>query len=76
MTRRAILLLFSLLAGCSASKKVVLLDMGQGKPIVHVPRRDVESVALSEEEFKEAVAQHALSVPAVDHPLEYARQRF
>ncbi|MFL5354201.1 hypothetical protein [Archangium sp.] len=77
MTRSAVLLLFVLLSGCSASTKVVVrLDTGQGEPIVHTPRRDVEPVSVSEKEFKKAVAQHALSVPPVERPLEHARQVF
>jgi hypothetical protein len=41
-----------------------------------VPRKDVEPVELSDEEFRQAVAQHAPSVPAVERPLEYAGQLF
>ena len=52
----AVLLLFAFLAGCSTPTKVVRLDTGQGEPLVHVPRRDVEPVEVSEEEFKQAVA--------------------
>jgi hypothetical protein len=52
------------------------LDTGQGEPIIHTPRRDVEPVAVSEKEFKKAVAQHAPSVPSVERPLEHARQLF
>jgi hypothetical protein len=74
MCRWAVLLLFVFLASCSAPTKVVRLDTGLGAPRVHVPRRDVEPVEVSEEAFKEAVAKHAPWVPAVDRPLEYARQ--
>jgi len=77
MPRSAVLLLCVFLAGCSASTRaVVRLDTGQGKPFVHTPRRDVEPVAVSEKEFKKAVAQHAASVPPVERPLEHARQVF
>jgi hypothetical protein len=77
MTRWAVLLLFVLLSGCSASTRgVVRLDTGQGEPIVHSPRRDVEPVAVSEEEFRKAVAQQASSVPPAERPLEHARQLF
>ncbi|MFL5344309.1 MAG: hypothetical protein ACJ8AT_05925 [Hyalangium sp.] len=75
MPRWAVLLLFSFLAGCTPTK-VVRLDTGRGEPSIHVPRRDVEPVAVSEKEFKEAVAQHAPSVPAVERPLEYAGRLF
>jgi hypothetical protein len=76
MARWVGLLLFASLAGCSASPKVVRLDTGQGPPSVHLPRRDVEPVELSEEDFKQAVAEHAPSVPRVERPLEHARQLF
>ena len=76
MTRWAVLLLFSFLVGCSASTKVIRLDTGLDDPGVHIPRRDVKPVELSEEEFKEAVAEHATSVPSVERPLDYARQLF
>ena len=77
MPRSAVLLLFVLLSGCSTSTRaVVRLDTGQGEPIVHTPRRDVEPVAVSEKEFKKAVAQHAPAVPPVERPLEHARQLF
>ncbi len=77
MPRSAVLLLFVFLSGCSAStRSVVRLDTGQGEPLVHTPRRDVEPVEVSEKEFKKAVAQHAPSVPAVERPLEYARRLF
>jgi hypothetical protein len=72
----AVLLLFTFLAGCSTPAKGVRLDIGQGEPRVHVPRRDVELVEVSEEGFRQAVAKHALSVPVVERPLEYARQAF
>ncbi|WNG50905.1 hypothetical protein F0U60_47335 [Archangium minus] len=74
MPRQAILLLASFLVGCSATTKAVRLDTGQGTPIVHVPRQDVEPVEVSHEELKEAAAEYAPSVPPVERPLEYARQ--
>src|SRR5687768_13296446 len=77
MPRSALLLLFVFLSGCSVSTRaVVRLDTGQGEPSVHTPRRDVEPVAVSEKELTKAVAQHAPSVPAVEQPLEHARQVF
>jgi hypothetical protein len=76
MPRWAVLLLFAFLAGCSTRTKVVRLDTGWGEPSVHVPRRDVKPVEVGEEEFKEAVAEHAPSVPLVARPLEHARQVF
>lgn len=77
MPRSAVLVLFVLLSGCSASTRdVVRLDTGQGEPIVHTPRRHVEPAAVSEEQFKQAVAQHVPPVPPVERPLEHARQLF
>jgi hypothetical protein len=74
MSRWSVLLLFGCLVGCSSPAKVVRLDTGQGKPLVHVPRRDVEPVALDDDEFHEAVAKHARTVPTSEQPLEFARQ--
>jgi hypothetical protein len=77
MPRTVVPLLFVFLTGCGASTRgVVRLDTGQGEPIVHTPRRDVASVAVSEKEFKRAIAQHASSVPSVERPLEHARRVF
>src|SRR5512140_1457224 len=77
MRRWAVLLLVAFLSGCSAStRSVVRLDTGQGEPLVHTPRRGVEPVAVSEKEFKKAVAQLASSVPPAEQPLEHARQLF
>ena len=77
MPRSAVVLLFVLLLGCSASTRaVVRLDTGQGEPIVHTPRRDVEPVAVNEKEFKKAIMRHAPTVPPVERPLEHARQLF
>jgi hypothetical protein len=77
VTRSAVLLLFVLFSGCSApTRGVVRLATGQGEPLVHTPRRDVEPVAVSETQFKKAIAQHASSVRSVERPLEHARQLF
>ncbi|MDY7226691.1 Tox-REase-5 domain-containing protein [Hyalangium rubrum] len=77
MPRSVVLLLWVFLFGCSGSTtKAVRLDTGRGEPGVHLPRRDVELAAVSEKEFKKAVAHHAASVPSVERPLEYARQVF
>nr|WP_239470188.1 hypothetical protein [Archangium violaceum] len=76
MRRWVVLLLVASLAACSTPTKVVRLDTGQGKPSVHVPRRHVEPVEVSQEEFKQAVAKHAPSVPVVERPLEYVGRLF
>jgi hypothetical protein len=75
MRRWAVVLLVASLAGCTPTK-VVRLDTGQGEPSVHVPRRDVAPVEVSQEEFKQAIAKHAPSMPAVERPLEYAGRLF
>ncbi len=76
MRRWASLLLLLFLSRGSAPTKLIRLDTGQGEPRGHVPHRTVEPVAVSEEEFKQAVAKHAPFVPAAGHPLEHARQVF
>ena len=76
MRRWVVLLLVASLTACSTPTKVVRLDTGQGKPSVHVPRRHVEPVEVSQEEFKQAVAKHAPSVPVVERPLEYVGRLF
>ncbi|MDC0710277.1 restriction endonuclease fold toxin 5 domain-containing protein [Stigmatella sp. ncwal1] len=77
MQRAAVVLLFVFLSGCgTATRSVVRLDTGQGDPLVHTPRRDVEPTAVNEKEFKKAVAQQAPSVPDVERPLEYAGRLF
>jgi len=76
MRRWAVVLLLLFLARCSTPTKVFRLDTGQGVPMLYVPHREVEPVAVSEEEFRRAIAKHAPSVPAVEHPLEHARQVF
>ncbi len=77
MPQSVVLLLLVLLSGCSASTRgVVRLDTGQGEPLVHTPRRHVEPVAVSDKEFRKAVAQQAPAVPPVPRPLEHARQLF
>lgn len=76
MRRWAIPLMFAFWVGCSPSLKTVRLHTGQGEASLHVPRRDVRPVELSEGAFKKAVAEHAPSVPVVDRPLEYAGRLF
>jgi len=77
MPRSSVVVLWVLLVGCGTSaRSVVRLDTGQGEPLVHTPRRGVEPVALSEEEFRKTVAQQAPAVPGVARPLEHARRLF
>ena len=75
MPRWAVVLMCALLVGCTPTKRI-RLDTGQGELHVRVPRRDVEPVEVSQEEFKQAVAQHASSVPSLERPLRYAKQLF
>jgi hypothetical protein len=74
--RWALLLLFSFLVGCSTTTKVVHLDTGEGEPLVHVPRRDVQPVEVGDDEYQKAVAKHAHTVPTPEQPLGFARQLF
>jgi hypothetical protein len=76
MLSRAALLLFFLLVGCTGATKVVRLDTQAGAPIIHVPRRNVEPVDLSEAVFKAAMAEHAYRLLPAARPLESARQWF
>jgi hypothetical protein len=68
------LMLLVSLAGCSGPAKLVRLDTGQGPPAVHVPRRDVQPVRLTEEEFRKAVRKHGANVQPSSRPLESARR--
>jgi hypothetical protein len=76
MSRWVVMLLFSVLVGCSSSKKAVRLDTGQAEPLVHVPRESVEPVEVDEDDFDAAVAKHARTVQASQRPLELVRQVF
>src|SRR5687767_9775946 len=70
-----VLLIAALGMGCSASR-VVRLDTGTGKAIVHVPRADVAPVRLEPSEFKEAVTELGRDVRPFAHPLKDARRLF
>jgi hypothetical protein len=51
---QALLLRIVFLSGCSASTRaVVRLNTGQGKPLVHTPRRDVKPEEVSEGAFRD-----------------------
>ncbi len=76
MPRWMIPLLFAFLAGCGGATKVVRLDTGQGSPIVHIPRQGMAPVELGEDEFKQAMVEHARTVPPAARTLEYARRLF
>ncbi len=76
MSRSTILLLLSFLIGCSTPTKGVRLEMGEGKPLVHVPRRAVDPVGVDDDHFEEAVAMHARTIRPPERPLAFARQVF
>lgn len=77
MLRWTVPLLVSVCVGCSSgTTQVVRLDTGQGEPLVHAPRRVVGPVEMDDDEFTEAVAKYARTVPTPERPLEFARQLF
>ncbi|NPC86422.1 hypothetical protein HPC49_50580, partial [Pyxidicoccus fallax] len=61
--------------GCAASR-VVHLDTGEGRAIVHAPRLDAEPVELDDDEFEGAVRQLARSTPHAPRPREAALRLF
>jgi len=76
MARAGVLLLLGFLVGCSSTTKAVRLDTGRGEVLIHVPRRSVAPVAVADDEFNDAVAKHARTVPTPERPLEFNRQLF
>ncbi|QSQ13031.1 AHH domain-containing protein [Myxococcus landrumensis] len=71
------LLLVLAVSGCSTTR-LVRLDTGGGRPLVHVPFSEggAEFVELDEDEFAEAVAALARNVGPSAHPLRAARELF
>ncbi|HYO51454.1 hypothetical protein [Archangium sp.] len=67
----AVLLL--ILVGCGSTTRVVRLDTGQGKPLVHHPRGGQEPVKLREDEFTQGLAEAARDVRPSSRPLRFAR---
>ena len=57
-----VLLVASLLSGCSATR-VVRLDTGEGTPIVHRPRMETPPVELGSAEFKDTIRELARTTP-------------
>jgi len=74
MPRGMVVLLVSLFVACSSATKIIRLDTGQGEPSVHIPRGNVEPAKVGDDEFKKAVARHALVVPTPEQPLVFARE--
>ncbi|MBZ4330963.1 AHH domain-containing protein [Corallococcus sp. AS-1-12] len=68
-------LLVLLGTGCSATRGV-RLKTGQGAPVVHVPRAEVEPVALDGDAFTDAVRTLAEDAPVSPRPREDAYRRF
>ncbi|MGZ3458997.1 MAG: hypothetical protein ACXU86_10900 [Archangium sp.] len=68
-----VLLLLVLLVGCGTTARVVRLDTGQGKLLVHTPRGGHDSVKLREGEFQESMTELVRGVRPGSRPLRYAR---
>ncbi|HEX8434183.1 AHH domain-containing protein [Archangium sp.] len=62
------------LAGCGTASRVVRLDAGQGRPLVHTPRHGEAPVELRKGEFHEALAELARDVRPATNPLSHARR--
>ncbi|WNG61869.1 hypothetical protein F0U59_49540 [Archangium gephyra] len=69
-------LLWVPLIGCSTTARTVLLDTGEGRPLVHVPLADTEPVELNKGEFQAAVVELARSARIPAQPQEAARRLF
>ncbi|NNB95179.1 AHH domain-containing protein [Corallococcus exiguus] len=68
-------LLLLLGTGCSATRGV-RLKTGQGAPVIHVPRAEVEPVELDEDAFTGAVRTLAEDAPVASRPREDAYRLF
>jgi hypothetical protein len=62
------------LAGCGTAARVVRLDTGPGKPLVHTPRGGEAPVELRQGEFKAALVELARDVRPASNPLRQARR--
>jgi hypothetical protein len=67
-------LLLVTLVGCGTASRVVRLDTGEGKPIVHVTRNGAEPVRLRKDEFKGAMEELVGDVRPASNPLQHARR--
>jgi hypothetical protein len=73
--RRAVAALLALLvSACNSPTKIVRLTSGQGAPIVHVARADVEPVEVDDDSFKQSLIAHGRSVQPFTVPLVEARR--
>ncbi len=69
--------LFLALSTACSTTRVVRLDMGQGQPIIHLPRTDdARPVELEEEEFTHAIVQEARQWRPPVNPEKAARELF
>ncbi|MCP3142614.1 AHH domain-containing protein [Pyxidicoccus xibeiensis] len=74
--RAVVLLLLPLLTGC-ATARVVRLETDRGEALTFTPRTDEAGpVELEEDEFKEALSEHARARRPPAHPQEAARLLF
>lgn len=63
-----------LMAACSPQPKVVRLISGQGAPVVHVARADVEPVQVDDDSFEQALVEHGHRIQPFSVPLMQARR--
>ncbi|WNG56202.1 hypothetical protein F0U59_16600 [Archangium gephyra] len=68
--------LLVLLMGCGTASRAVRLNTGQADSLVFTPRSSAETVALGDDEFKEAGAKMARAARIPARPQEAARQLF
>ena len=74
-------LLLALATTCSTTRDsttpLVRLDMGQGQPLIHIPRTgESKPVELEEEEFVKAIAKEARRISPSFNPEKAARELF
>jgi hypothetical protein len=67
-------LLVVLLVGCGTTVRTLLLDTGQGEPLIFTPRSSQEPVRLRKDELNEAMERLARDVRPADNPLRHARR--
>jgi hypothetical protein len=67
-------LLLAPLLGCSTAARTVRLDTGEGRPLVHTPRRGEQPVRLRPDELKKEMRELLREVRPASHPLRHARR--
>jgi hypothetical protein len=73
MRLRWMAVLLVLLTGCGTTSRVVRLDTGQGRPILHTVRGGQEPVKLREDELQEKMPELVRDVRPSSQPLRFAR---